>query len=354
MNNYPIFEKEHLKIKNDNFIYYCNWANKFAQNVQFNSKNKKEVPLTFYPIAKNIRLPSSHMIQNILENKASFIDNNPRQGDISHWQNFLKRGNWYPWLWARGRIEGNYKNIDGWKFYFDSFTEKHHKIYNNQEVKEPPNNQKIFFLYLACIKYTFQLNGKYMKIMNDYKKEMGWPTDKKILAVQIRRGETCTKDCSKGDREVIKLEKYIEEIELLLKNGDFEYIYISTDSNEEIKNIQKIKPHWKLIFLPIDRTIFFRMDNNAPPKKNGFSGVAIDLEDSCRLYPEKIPFIVDTGLADLYFISQCQGYISTLSEGEFSKCGWYLQMITQKCLTPYINLNTKEINMDNHDQLLML
>ena len=355
MENYPQLKKEHLKLENDNFRYYCNWANKIVENIQFNSNEKTEVPLTFYPIAKNIRLPSSHMVHNILQNKASFIGNNPRNGDISHWQNFLKRGSWYPWLWARGRIEGYCKNIDGWKFYFDSFTEKHHKIYNNEELKEPPHHLKIFFVYLACINYTFQLNKSYLSIMDGCKKKMNWPSsEKKILAVQIRRGETCSKSCSKADREVLSLNEYIEKMEVLLKSNDYEYIYISTDSDEEIGRIKEAKPEWNILSLPIDRSQFFRMNEDAPPTKNGFSGLAIDLEDSCRLYPGKIPFVVDSGLADLYFVSQCQGYISTLSEGEFSKCGWYLQLCTQKNLTPYINVNTKEINMKNQDQLLML
>lgn len=355
MENYPKLEKRNLHIKNDNFEKHCNWANKIVQNIQFNSNEKNIIPLSFYPIAKNIRFPSSYMVKNILQNKSSIIDNYCRHSELIHWENVLKRGNWYPWLWARGRINGNYKNIDGWKYYFNSFTEKHAKIYNNEEpIKEPTVELKTFFIYLACIKYTFDLNEKYMKIMDNYKKEMKWPTNKNILAVQIRRGETCTADCTKGDREVIKLEKYIEEIEILLKNNDFEYIYISTDSNEEIKNLQKIKPDWKLIFLPIDRSKFFRMDNNATPTKNGFSGIAQDLEDSCRLYPEKIPFIVDSGLADLYFISICHGYISTLTNSEFSKCGWYLQLANQGKMLPYININEEDINMNKRDMLLLL
>ena len=80
------------------------------------------------------------------------------------------------------------------------------------------------------------------------------------------------------------------------------------------------------------------------------------MEDSCRQYPETIPFIVDSGLADLYFISICNGYISTLGESEFSRCGWYLQMAKQGILTPYIDVNSDKLPLDMNqlDKLLLI
>ena len=355
MNNYPILPKEYILSDNNvDFIKHLNWSNKHVQYIQYNNNIKEEIPLTFYPIAKNIRIPSSYMAQNILNGKSSFIYNKSRVSEDNFWKNSLNRGNWYPWLWARNRIEGNFSNIDGWKYYFNSFTDKHKLIYNGEEIKEPPPNLKLFFTYLSCIKYTFQLNEKYNSIMTLYKDQMNWPIDKQILAVQIRRGETCTKDGTKTDRPYFSLEHYIEKIELMMQHNNYDYIYISTDSNEEIGLIQKIKPHWKLLYLPIDRSKFFRMSDNALPTTNGFSGVAQDLEDSCRLFPESIPFIVDSGLSDLYFISQCQGYISTISVSEFSRCGWYLQIALQGKLCPYINMNEENMNMNNRDKLLLI
>lgn len=370
MENYPILKQKYVIPNNDNLIHlnfgkYYNWALNYVNNIQiknFDTGNKSEVPLTFYPIAKNIRTTSSYMAKNILEHKTSFINNNSREGETQFWSNNLNRGNWYPWLWARGRISDNYTNFDGWQFYFDSFTSNHKGIIdngndssksNNMEIIEPPQNLKLFFIHLACVKYTFQLNIKYITLMNNYKLQMQWPDNSKILAVQIRRGETCTKDGKKTDREFFKLEEYIETIQTMIDNNKYEYIYISTDSNEEIDKIQKIKPNWKLLYLPIDRTKFFRMIDDAPMITNTHA-IPQDLEDSCRLYPESIPFIVDSGLADLYFISQCQGYISTISVSEFSRCGWYLQMATQSQLCPYINLNSKPLDMNSRDILLLL
>ena len=360
MQNFPIFQKEYLKINNQellhqNFGYYLEWALQYVDNIQFNSTNKKEIPLTFYPIAKNIRIPSSYMAQNILHNQSSFINNLARCSEPDFWQNHLQRGNWYPWLWARNRIPGNYTNLDGWQFYFNSFTNNHKHIATGEKSIQPPEHLKLFFTYLACIKYTFQLNDKYISLMNTYKENMHWPVESKILAVQIRRGEICTRDGSKTYREYISISSYMQKIDIMMANNNFEYIYISTDSDEEIDKIKTYNSNWKLLYLPIDRSNFFRMADNESVNSNGFSNTT-DLEDSCRKNPESIPFIVDSALADIYFISICHGYISTISESEFSRCGWYLQMSNQKYLTPYIDINSihKELNMNNKDNLLML
>jgi hypothetical protein len=351
------------------------WALEYVQNIQINSSSvaTSEIPLTFYPIAKNIRIPSSHMARNILNNTKSTINNYARNGEPDFWQNTLHRGNWYPWLWARGRLSNeNYSNIEGWQYYFKSFTQNHeplHTSMNNSPndshntaiesaLAHPPENLKLFFIYLACIKYTFQLNDKYVKLMSEYREQMQWPeldASSKILAVQIRRGETCTKDGSKTDREYFPIDYYIQKIELLMQHNKFNYIYISTDSDEEIDKIKAYNPNWKLLYLPIDRKKFFRMQDNANFKQEN-RHIAIDLEDSCRQYPESIPFIVDSGIADLYFISMCHGYISTISESEFSRCGWFLQMATQSTLTPYIDVNTNKLPLDmsQRDKLLLI
>jgi len=347
MENYPIFDNEYVIERNSDvhnqFEKHLNYTDGLVDFVQFNSNIRKEVPLSFYPIARNIRGPSSYMAVNILNNCSSYIDNMPRNGELDFWNDYKKMGDWFPWLWARGRVDDKFKNIDGWKYYFDSFTEKHNKTENRQPLVKPPDNLMLLFTYLSCIKYTFQLNNKYSSIMDDYKNQMSWPVGSKILAVQIRRGETCTKDGSITDRPFYNLHKYIDKIEKMLVANHYDSIYISTDSDEEIGELKKLRPEWKLLYLPIDRKQFFRIKEQP-----------VDLEVFCALEPDRIPFIVDSGLADLYFISQCQGYISTISFSEFSRCGWFLQMATQRKITPYINMNEEPLDMTKRDKLLLL
>lgn len=361
MDHYPLFDKEYLILKknklNDQFENHLNWAFQVVNNIQNNSKQVNEVPLSFYPIAKNIRFVSSYMVLNLLNNKKSIIKNLIRSGEENFWVNQCQRGTWYPWLWARGIIKKeNFSNYEGWINYFNSFNIQDKYIFSDCiPVLEPEKRYKVFYLYLACLKYTFRLNDNQMRFIKNYKTEMKWPEDKKILAVQIRRGETCTVQGHKSDREFFNLDVYIQNIDKLHKIHKYDYIYISTDSDQEIKKLQQKKPEWPLLYLPIDRKKFFRMNDNASkPKNTIFSGVAQDLEDSCRLNPSKIPFIVDSGLADLYFISQCQGYISTIGNSEFSRLGWYLQMSTQKTFMPYINLNSNYLDLSKRDNLLLL
>lgn len=346
MDEYPIFRKEYIKETNClthiNFSNYLNWANALVEQVQTESTIANEIPLTFYPIAKNIRIPSSYMTLNVLNGKRSYINNLARASEEGFW-NQTTQDSWYPWLWCRGRCEGDYKNIDGWKYYFDSFTINAKTINQSVDILPPPDILKLFFIYLSCIRYTFQLNEKYRLIMDDYVNKMCWPDNSKILAVQIRRGDTCTVD-GIGCRPIYSINTYIANIEIMLNEHNYEYIYISTDSKAEVEEIQIQRPNWKILSLPINRENFVR------PNGTKF----VDIERTCSLDPSKIPFIVDTGLADLYFISKCQGYISTISSSEFARCGWYLQISVQNKFTPYINMTDKEMNMNEKDSLLLL
>jgi hypothetical protein len=351
MNTFPVFSKEYLSESSEqdtcNFGNYIHYCNNLVNSIQLSEdRSHKEIALTFYPIAKNIRMTASQMAVHCSNGSPSFISNKARNGEADFWRNFKNMGDWYPWLWARGRINNNdnYTNNQGWEYYFDSFSKNDKVLSVKQELCiKPPEHLFLFFLYLSCVKFVFQLNSSYSELMKSYKAAMHWPSESSVLAVQIRRGETCTKDGSITDRPFYHLHTYIENIDRMLEQNNFEYIYISTDSNEEINEIKRIRPEWKLLYLPIDRSQFFRMNENP-----------VDLEVFCSLEPERIPFIVDSGLADLFFISKCQGYISTITVSEFSKIGWYLQMAEQERLTPYINMNDDLLDMSKRDVLLLL
>jgi hypothetical protein len=349
MDNYPIFNKEYLNEISDNttnnFKKYLHYTNNYINKISKESTKYSEIPLTFYPIAKNIRIVSSFMVKNILNGEKSYINNKAREGEEDYWINCKKMETWYPWLWARGRIDNNYTNKEGWLYYFDSFNEKIDINLESNETLKPPDNLELFFLYLSSVKYTFKLNESYKKIINNLVYKINWPSDSKILAVQIRRGETCSKNCKISDRPCFDLDHYIEKIDLMLSQNNYEYIYISTDSDEEIEIIKLKRPKWKLLYLDINRKLFFRLNGESVSS-------LVDLEISCSKNPDNIPFIVDTALYDLYFISKCQGYISTMSISHFSLLGWYLQISEQEKLTPYINMNIEPLDMTKKNLLL--
>lgn len=361
MQNFPLFKKEHFgNNKSDDELFKSNlvWSDNLVLKLQTNnsSNNIVEIPLSFYPIAKNIRFVSSYMTINIINGKTSEISNKSRVGEKEFWENKLNRGNWYPWLWCRKRLNyDNVSNKDGWNYYFKSLIRNSNNFKKEKSI-EPEVKYKVFFLYLSCLNYTFNFDNIYEKYINEHIKDMNWNKYENILAVQIRRGEICTKDCSKSYRECFNIETYIKNIEHMMENSVNKYdaIYISTDSDEEIDKIKKIKPEWNLIYLSIDRTKFYRMEDSVVKKENEDYYKTTDLEDFCRMNPENIPFVVDSALLDLYFISRSNAYISTIENSEFSRLGWYLQITHNKKLTPYINLNSNNIDMSKKDILLLL
>jgi len=349
MEHYPIFDKEYTStVMTENAIHFKNYL-AFTDIIVYKMQNNntaenKEIPLTFFPIAKNIRMTASYMTKNVLEGKTTYIHNMARIYEEVDWKRGTGGNEWFPWLWARGRINKElFTNIEGWEYYFHSFTEKATHTLSSYLPIKPPDELVTFFIYLSCTKYVFQLNALYKNMFMKYKIAMEWPTlGEKVLAVQIRRGETCTRDGSVSDRPFFHLDRYIEKMDLMVEKNGYTHFYISTDSNEEIAELQRLRPEWKILYLPIDRSQFFRMDIEAG-----------DLEKLCAKYPDRIPFVVDSGLADLFFISQCQGYISTISISEFSKCGWFMQIVEQGELTPYINLNDELLDMSKRNHLLM-
>lgn len=354
MENYPNFEKEYFSESDDDDfrkkLDYCNFN---LNQVQKNSKKTGEVFLSFYPVAKNIRFCSSYMTRNLLSGKKSVISSRFRENEKKFWEKNLKRGPIEPWLWNRGRGEDNYTNQKGWGRYFKSFGSEI-SLSVGEETLKPGKKENIFYNYIASIGYTFSLTENYIHLVEKYKEEMKWPDDKKILAVQIRRGETCSRDGKKSDRPFFTLNNYIQDIERILNEVKYDYIFIATDSDEEIDEIKKIKPEWKLLFIPIDRKKFLRMEGDIPLNEAGLTVSTEDLEDKCRLNPETVPFIADSCIMDLYFIGISHGYISTISISEFSRCGWYLQIFNNKKITPYINISGDRINMLERDKLLLL
>ena len=56
MDNYPIFKNEYISENNEiethsKFKNYLSFTDDLVNNIQFNSTNKSEIPLSFYPLA---------------------------------------------------------------------------------------------------------------------------------------------------------------------------------------------------------------------------------------------------------------------------------------------------------------
>ncbi len=348
--SYPLIPNLKRLVDNTLFTHYFCEAYSFVTKIQ----SAEELPtanvfLSFYPIAKNIRFCASYMSQNIMQYKRSKIAEEGRPGESLFWEKSMRMGRWSPWLWARTMLPSDYTNTQGWNHYFESFQQDHFPPSNSINIDTEiacsiPKNVKLFFITLACHLYTFNLNNNYKLMMNEYRIAMKWPKNANILAIQIRRGDSCTMDGSTSTRPFYSLDQYLEKADILISNCQFTHIFISTDSDAEIEHIHLKRPEWKLLYLPFDRSQFMRLDKTKPE----------EVEKDCAKFPEKIPFIMKSAIADLFFISQCQGYVSTITSSEFSRCGWFLQMAVQQKMTPFINMNCEVIDLSVKDALLLL
>jgi hypothetical protein len=345
MDTYPIFKVSHLEYKEDEqFKRNLNFFKNVVNIVQdSNNQNVGETYMSFYPIAKNVRFLATYMAHNIMQNKTSVISNNPRMGEGDFWKDRYNEP-WQPWFWARSMIEGDFSNEEGWNYYFDSFSSKSKKFTVVGDSESPSPEKTTFFLMLACILYVHQLAEAHMTQINEYKQQMNWPSTK-ILSVQIRRGEIYNKEGTEiFDRPFISIEKYAEKIDLILNaNPDFTHVYVSTDSEEEISNLQNIRPHWKILSLPIDRTKFFRLE-----------GQPRDLEVFVRADMSSMAFITGTAIADIYFMGQCQAFVGTMANSAFSRLGFFLQMAIQEKVTPYYDMVEKESDCRLPEMLFLI
>lgn len=345
MENYPVFPINNFTYHKDpQFKRYLNFCKHIINHTQDERNlNTGEVYMSFYPIAKNVRFLASFMTQNILMNKRSIISNLARHGEDKFIID-IHKNRWHPWIWSRGLVQGNYSNQEGWEQYFDSFSKKAQSFQIIGEIERPPDDTFVFYLNLACILYTHQFSEKYRNEINEYARQLKWPTTK-VLALQIRRGEIASK---KGehiyDRPYIPLENYIERTDLFLKNNpDFTHIYISTDSDEEIENIRMLRPQWNLIILPIDHSKFYRCTGNN-----------VDVEGYVMADISRIPFVTGTAMADMYFMGQCQGIVGTMTNSAFARLAFFLQMANQEMVVPYYDMNEKVFDFRERDMLLLL
>lgn len=84
MDNYPVIKQEYL-FENNNISFYQNfnknlqWGNNVINFIQNKSTVYDDLPLSFYPIAKNIRFVASYMLNNINNYKKSIIFNKIRK-----------------------------------------------------------------------------------------------------------------------------------------------------------------------------------------------------------------------------------------------------------------------------------
>ena len=197
------------------------------------------IHLTFYPIAKNLRLIGTALHDGVgAGTKVLVAPGNPREAALLR---NLGLGQWNPWLWSRiprGQLENLPAAQDdsarAWPTYF---------VPLNAPISPPfaASSERPAWLHhcgrrtrkilemAACIRYAFRLNPHMQAVVADHASRIGWRHDEPKLAIHLRRGDAASEDLRKQTRPSWSLEDYLDEADRLCELYGLSTIYLSTE-----------------------------------------------------------------------------------------------------------------------------
>jgi hypothetical protein len=302
------------------------YAEKIIYDTQKNATRNQECYMSFYPIAKNIRFVSSHFYNAILNGNKPILSDNCRIGEDYFWLEMTGHS-WYPWLWIRyhENIETHERNRKSWKRIFKSIEDTKKNEYTGIV------HTNSFYLYLACLSHIFRLDENFENyLVETYKVNL---PDEPVCGLQIRRGEIVPQD---GDidkawniRKLYTIDEYMSAAKLVCDSLGTKSIFLSSDSSETISYLRDNYPDYSFYVNKYDRNKFLRFQ--------GDSG-KVNLERDLQLNPKLIKHYTESCLIDLYVLARCHGYVGGMKYSEYGVCGWFLQMINQRAITPYFNI----------------
>lgn len=321
--HFPKYNLENISIDNE-----LRSARKRIHNAQTSGQGLQECFLSFYPVAKNIRFVSSHFYNAVKNNRLPVLSDRARGGEDSFWLGMTSKS-WYPWLWIRyfEDLKADEGNRESWERLFRPIED----IVENEDIDPNLFNSGSFFLYLACLSHVFRFNNIFEKhLLEKYKAD--FPSGP-VCGLQIRRGEIVPKD---GDidkawkiRELFTIDNYMSGAKEICDKIGTNTIFVSSDSSETLEYLKENYSDYNFIVNKYNRDLFVRFQGD--PSN-------ISLERDLQLNPKLIGHYTESCLIDLYMLSQCQGFVGGMRHSEYGVCGWFLQMIEQKSITPYYNL----------------
>lgn len=327
---------ETFSIEND-----INKANKIIHKIQSESTQYGECFLSFYPLAKNIRFVSSHFFQAIKSYKKPILSQNERPGEGFFWKTNTGGDNWFPWMWTRSYQKRD-SNRESWSNIFKSIEDI------IQIPKEDLAGQEIndFILYLTCLNHTFRLQDSFEKYLIEKYSSSIWPDNAPVCALQIRRGEIVPRD---GDikqawsaRPLFHVKDYMIGLEKVCDTLNTKNVFVSTDSVEVIEYLTNNYKNYNFIYNNFDRNLFITYTGSDP-----------HLEIDLQKQPQLIQHYTESCLIDLLYLSKCKGFVGGMSFSEYGVCGWLLQMVKQKKIYPYFNVEG-ELDFNNPKNGLLL
>jgi len=298
----------------------------YIYNVQTQAKSWLDCDLSFDPVSKNIRFISSYFCEGIKQALMPRISAHCRLGEYDWWR--LKTSeSWFPWLWTR-YFTNNNTNEQSWTNLFKDIKD----IIDLENLQQAEGYLSEFYLYLSCLNHTFRLNEQFQNHLNSTILNYTWPSTP-VCGLQIRRGEMVSPDGnikqSWTERPIFTIDDYIKGLDIVCEKLGTNNVFISTDSLETIDYLNNNYSQYNFISNLYDRNLFIRYDGDASTVH-----LSIDLQSKQHL----IQHYTESCIADLICLSRCQGYVGGMKYSEFGVTGWFLQMIKQKQITPYYNV----------------
>ncbi len=349
---FPSIPTEHfpdpcnLKTAEEEQISFSTTFKKKIDFIQTHALVRQGVYLSFRPIGKNLRLLGTSVRENVIRNRKTYIlEGGPPTEELMVSQ---KGYSWNPWLWGR-RSDYKEKEDDdrnttrGWNTYFKqpSTSPIIDDLSVEPKLKKPrlsdgPFNRSYLQRVLeiaAATSYVFSPIDSIIDQASFFRQKLHWPGEsEQILGIHIRRGDaaSCGTDNGrppKATRISFPISSYLAAADIICAKYNIHYIYIATESEEEIERAIRLRPQYKILFLEHDRSIFPNL---------GLSDQFI--EHIAFEQPDRIYDIMISAILDLYFLQDCHAFIGTFNS-EFSILGWLLIIGNRRHLVPYISLS---------------
>jgi hypothetical protein len=179
----------------------------------------------------------------------------------------------------------------------------------------------------VCTAYAFRLNDQMNAVMEEFKLRSGWDDTEPKIGIHLRRGDAATGDLEKQNRSSYSLEAYLAHADEISERYGITTIYLSTESEAEIRRAKELRPQYRVLSLDHDRNFFPNIADST-----------LFIEDLAWEDHSVIEPIVNSAIADLWFLQHCSAFIGTFNS-EFSVLAWLLCIGHHGSLVPYVNMS---------------
>jgi hypothetical protein len=174
-----------------------------------------------------------------------------------------------------------------------------------------------------CHDFAFRLSPELQEVIAAAEREMNWEPGRRTLGIHLRRGDVAR------DRKSPGLEEFLRQADLICRRYDIDTIYLSTESEVEIARAKALRPQYQFLHLRYDRAIF--------PTR---SETDVFIETRAMEDPSVIEPIVESALADLYFLKHSDAFVGAFNS-EFTMLAWLLCIGDKGRIMPYVNMTPR-------------